>query len=478
MSARHGSGKQPSIENSAGGTVPRLAAVSAILYWLLTVVTGLTVISTGKYSYQNDSTAHWLRVEQLRAGTIVPQLSQDFPEWVVKNDNGIIKPFNNTAVNSPFAYLPSLIIQGDYKASSIATLLITSGIIALAIWLAREFRYAILATAILPMTFFSLTFPTADAMINSISLLFIAVVLCCYQSTRFGWLHIGILSVLAAMLGQVKITCILVSFFVFVLLGKAKKIPLKIALVVPVMASIASMAMWNRKVAHIATAPSHVSIEQISQLKKQMMADPFSLIGSWFQTFFEPLTVDTEKIDGRLVNAGRNLQFFAGTEAVQLANAVVIPVLLAIAILVIVGASAELEGDRRSRIGELRVLRGDLHGHADRVGRQIQRVRFGHTESLFRADTAIAVPAGSATGLRRAEQNRVCDGNRADGILLFRHRDFVPHRLEVGKEKSGVENSTPLVFPSQQMSCGLPGVPVRTFVAIAAFADDRGAVSV
>lgn len=141
------------------------------------------------------------------------------------------------------------------------------------------------------------------------------------------------------MLGQVKITCILVSFFVFVLLGKAKKIPLKIALVVPVMASIASMAMWNRKVAHIATAPSHVSIEQISQLKKQMMADPFSLIGSWFQTFFEPLTVDTEKIDGRLVNAGRNLQFFAGTEAVQLANAVVIPVLLAIAILVIVGAS-------------------------------------------------------------------------------------------------------------------------------------------
>ena len=319
--------------------MPRLAAVSAILYWLLTVVTGLTVISTGKYSYQNDSTAHWLRVEQLRAGTIVPQLSQDFPEWVVKNDNGIIKPFNNTAVNSPFAYLPSLIIQGDYKASSIATLLITSGIIALAIWLAREFRYAILATAILPMTFFSLTFPTADAMINSISLLFIAVVLCCYQSTRFGWLHIGILSVLAAMLGQVKITCILVSFFVFVLLGKAKKIPLKIALVVPVMASIASMAMWNRKVAHIATAPSHVSIEQISQLKKQMMADPFSLIGSWFQTFFEPLTVDTEKIDGRLVNAGRNLQFFAGTEAVQLANAVVIPVLLAIAILVIIGAS-------------------------------------------------------------------------------------------------------------------------------------------
>lgn len=339
MSARHGSGKQPSIESSAGGTVPRLAAVSAILYWLLTVVTGLTVISTGKYSYQNDSTAHWLRVEQLRAGTIVPQLSQDFPGWVVKDDNGIIKPFNNTAVNSPFAYLPSLIIQGDYKASSIATLLIASGIIALAIWLAREFRYAILATAILPMTFFSLTFPTADAMINSISLLFIAVVLCCYQSTRFGWLHVGILSVLAAMLGQVKITCILVSFFVFVLLGKAKKIPLKIALVVPVMASIASMAMWNRKVAHIATAPSHVSIEQISQLKKQMMADPFSLIGSWFQTFFEPLTVDTEKIDGRLVNAGRNLQFFAGTEAVQLANAVVIPVLLAIAILVIVGAS-------------------------------------------------------------------------------------------------------------------------------------------
>lgn len=110
MSARHGSGKQPSIENSAGGTVPRLAAVSAILYWLLTVVTGLTVISTGKYSYQNDSTAHWLRVEQLCAGTIVPQLSQDFPGWVVKDDNGIIKPFNNTAVNSPFAYLPSLII--------------------------------------------------------------------------------------------------------------------------------------------------------------------------------------------------------------------------------------------------------------------------------------------------------------------------------------------------------------------------------
>lgn len=340
MSARHGSTKH-SEQDSTGKTVPRFSTISAILYWLLTVVTGLTVISTEKYAYQNDASTHWFRVEQLRAGTIVPQVSQDFPELVVTNDHGNVVSFNNTAVNSPFAYLPSLIIRGDYKTSSIATLLITSGIIALAIYLAREFRYAILATAILPMTFFSLTFPTADAMINSFSLLFIAVVLCCYQSARFGWLHIVILSVLAAMLGQVKITCILIAFFVFVLLGKAKKIPLKMALFLPVVMAIASMAMWNRKVSNIATVPSRANIEKIGQLKNQMIADPLSLIGSWFQTLFEPLNVDTEKINGRLVNVSRNSQFFTGSEDMQLANAVIIPVLLAIAILVIVGASQQ-----------------------------------------------------------------------------------------------------------------------------------------
>ena len=150
MSARHSSTKH-SEQDSTGKTVPRFSTISAILYWLLTVVTGLTVISTEKYAYQNDASTHWFRVEQLRAGTIVPQVSQDFPELVVTNDHGNVVSFNNTAVNSPFAYLPSLIIRGDYKTSSIATLLITSGIIALAIYLAREFRYAILATAILPI---------------------------------------------------------------------------------------------------------------------------------------------------------------------------------------------------------------------------------------------------------------------------------------------------------------------------------------
>ena len=54
---------------------------------------------------------------------------------------------------------------------------------------------------------------------------------------------------------------------------------------------------------------------------------------------FEPLDFDYEKIDGQLVNPRRNLQFFTGTETVQLPLIVMAPVLIAIMMLLIVHTS-------------------------------------------------------------------------------------------------------------------------------------------
>ncbi len=335
--ARHSSGS--TIKISLLTLCNQSSFISSAFYWFITVITGLAVISTGNTYYQNDRAAHWLRIEQLRAGVIIPQLSQDNPGLVVGNLDGNVVQFNNTAVNSPLAYLPSVIFRGDFLSTSIFTLFFTATIIALAIFIAKDFRYAILATALLPMTFFSLTFPTADAMINSTSLLFIACVLRFYQSEKITWLRIVCLTILAAILGQVKITCVLVSFFVLVLIRHAQKLSMKLSLSLPILISIVSMRSWYSLVSNIAGAPQKVTLEQSAELMTQIKLDPLGLLKSWLRTLFEPISVDAETIDGIKVNARRNLQIFTGTETVQLATAVIVPILIAIAIITIVGAS-------------------------------------------------------------------------------------------------------------------------------------------
>nr|WP_240944998.1 DUF2142 domain-containing protein [Bifidobacterium sp. DSM 109960] len=213
-------------------------------------------------------------------------------------------------------------------------------IIAVAIWVAKSYANIILAIAILPTTFFSMIFPTADAITNSYCLLFIAVILGLYQrESSLRYRHIVLLCVMGVLLGQVKITCSIIALFVLFLLPKAQGYVKKIALMLPVLAAFISMWLWRVRTSQIAVAPNRVSLEKTHELEGQLLQSPWKIFPLIGRSLFEPMDFDTEKINGQLVNPRRNLQFFTGTEEVQLPLIVMAPVLIAIMVLLIVHMS-------------------------------------------------------------------------------------------------------------------------------------------
>ena len=312
----------------------------SLLYWIGAIAIGSMIILFGKYHCFNDRAAHWARILRLRAGEIIPVFSREYPEWIVSFEHGKIITFNNTAVNSPFVYFPSLIVRGDFRISSIATLVCAASLIGIAIRIAGCYANIIVAIAILPTTFFSMIFPTADAITNSYCLLFIAVVLGLYQresSLQYG--HIALLCVMGVLLGQIKITCSIIALFALFLIPKAQGYVKKIALTLPVLSAFISMWLWRSKTSQIAVAPNHVSLERTHELEEQLLQSPWKIFPLIGRSLFEPMDFDTEKINGQLVNPRRNLQFFTGTEEVQLSLIVMAPVLIAIMVLLIVHMS-------------------------------------------------------------------------------------------------------------------------------------------
>lgn len=311
-----------------------------LLYWVGAVVFGCILIFCGKQHCFNDVTAHWARILQIRAGNVVPVFSDESPNWMIYRNHGEIITFNNAAVNAPFVYFPSLLVRGDFSVSSEATLICSATIIAVAIWTAKSYANIILAIAILPTTFFSMIFPTADAVTNSYCLLFIAVILGLYQrDSMLRCRHIALLCVMGILLGQVKITCSIIALFTLFLIPKAQGYVKKIALALPVLCAFISMWFWHSKTSQIAVAPNRVSLERMHELEAQLLQSPWKLFPLIGRSLFEPMDFDTEKINGQLVNPRRNLQFFTGTEEVQLPLIVMAPVLIAIMMLLIVHMS-------------------------------------------------------------------------------------------------------------------------------------------
>ncbi len=311
-----------------------------LLYWIGVVASGCILIFCGKQHCFNDVTAHWARILQIRAGNVVPVFSDESPDWMIYRNHGGIITFNNTAVNAPFVYFPSLIVRGDFYTSSVTTLICSATIIAVAIWTAKSYANIILAIAILPTTFFSMIFPTADAITNSYCLLFIAVVLGLYQRESFlQYGHIALLCVMGVLLGQVKITCSVIALFALFLIPKAQGYVKKIALALPTLSAFISMWLWRSKTSQIAVAPNHVSLERTHELEEQLLQSPWKIFPLIGRSLFEPMDFDTEKINGQLVNPRRNLQFFTGTEEVQLPLIVMAPALIAIMVLLIVHMS-------------------------------------------------------------------------------------------------------------------------------------------
>lgn len=104
-----------------------------LLYWVGAVVLGYILIFCGKQHCFNDVMAHWARILQIRAGNIIPVFSSEYPDWMIYRNHGEIITFNNAAVNAPFVYFPSLLVRGDFSVSSVATLICSATIIAVAI---------------------------------------------------------------------------------------------------------------------------------------------------------------------------------------------------------------------------------------------------------------------------------------------------------------------------------------------------------
>lgn len=111
---------------------------------------------------------------------------------------------------------------------------------------------------------------------------------------------------------------------------------MKVSLSLPVLCAFTSMWLWRMKTSHIAVAPNRVSLQETRDFEMQLMLSPWKIFSLLGRVLFEPLDFDYEKIDGQLVNPRRNLQFFTGTETVQLPLIVMAPVLIAIMMLLIV----------------------------------------------------------------------------------------------------------------------------------------------
>lgn len=138
---------------------------------------------------------------------------------------------------------------------------------------------------------------------------------------------------------DVIITCSIIVLFVFFLLPKTTDKKMKISLSLPVLCAFTSMWLWRMKTSHIAVAPNRVSLQETHDFEMQLMLSPWKIFSLLGRVLFEPLDFDYEKIDGQLVNPRRNLQFFTGTETVQLPLIVMAPVLIAIMMLLIVHTS-------------------------------------------------------------------------------------------------------------------------------------------
>lgn len=247
------------------------------------------------------------------------------------NKDGVFEAFNNTAINSPFTYFPSLFGGGHLRISSLLTLLFSTWFVCIAILLAKQYDTIVFGVAILPIFFLSTIYPTADAITNSFSLLWIAFVLYLYQQDKITWHHISVASLLALLLGQVKMTCICLILLISLPLMRQYRLNNKIdyRFAVPFVISISSALLWIQTTKNV--PPSAVSsVKQYAEAKTIAVHHPGEILRSLWISLINPLDLTGDKYD-----TGRNIQFFTGAEHTQLPFAVMMPVLFAVVLLVL-----------------------------------------------------------------------------------------------------------------------------------------------
>jgi len=114
----------------------------SVLYASLTIPVGIILIFFDKAPSRNDFLDHWNRAEQIAAGqfTAIPDPSGTGNYGAINKD-GVFEAFNNTAINSPFTYFPSVFGGGHLRISCLLTLLFSTLFVCIAISLAKAVRH-------------------------------------------------------------------------------------------------------------------------------------------------------------------------------------------------------------------------------------------------------------------------------------------------------------------------------------------------
>lgn len=307
-------------------------------YAIGTLLSGLAMILWDRTPVRNDAGAHWLRIHMLLNGQLwAVQDPNGADQWGVIL-NGRFWNISNTVINSPFVYWPSLLSFGNKQAACILTLIACVGMITLGMLLAGRFQLLLFGAAVMPMTFLSIIYYTADAVTNAYSLLFIGLALHYAQRSKL-YAHDWVILVLSSvLLGQIKATCLVLALLPLVLIPTQHGVR-KLLSFLPLICAAISNALWNNHFIHQTPAQGRISSQQYATLRHDAVSDPLATLRSFITTVFAPLDTSQEKIGGQNVNVGRWMQIFVGGEHAQLNPIVVIPLLAAVLLLALYTAS-------------------------------------------------------------------------------------------------------------------------------------------
>lgn len=314
-------------------------------YTFVTLVSGLIMIYWDRRPARNDDRAHLGRLRQLASGTLLPVRSPDGSDLYGYWRDGIFRPFNNTAVNSPVAYYPSILAfrihWNDYLLACVLTLVCSTLTVAIAIHVAKRYRYVICAAALLPAVFLSFLYVTTDAVINSLSLLFVAVALRLHQRAEVTWPATVLLVALSPLVALTKTTSValLAMLFLPVIATWRERHVIRWRMLLPIVSGSAACLIWQRMTSHIPPILGEdFTLERYQQAQQMFVSHPLEFVQSMLITLVQPLDFNrkTDKY-----NSIRNLQFFAGSEKAQLPTGVMLLIFVAIVLLLVKGNAAQ-----------------------------------------------------------------------------------------------------------------------------------------
>ncbi len=314
-------------------------------YLALALPAGIAIILFDTNPSGYDWHHHWLRAQQVAHGGWLPVQSSTDPGHYGSFVNGSFEEFNNTAVNSPFEYLPALLGFGHYRVACLATLAFCALTTGAAIVLSSRLSWVFAAIGLLPSVFLSSLYPTADAVIDSVSLLFLAMVLRVYdQRRRATARQCCALTVLALCVGQIKITCVLLLALLIPLMAppsdEGRHFDARPA--VPLAAGVGSFLAWHAATRGIPPV-SYYSSAQIAARTHHVLTHPFDLLRSTVVTLVKPVDVAGAQLaqdpGTSAQEIGKHTEFLVGIEHTMVPETFMLPAFVALGIMLLLSAA-------------------------------------------------------------------------------------------------------------------------------------------